>query len=108
VAHLHALGGAVLNANVVNNTFTNADVVPVPLGEELLVESDDPATVINLNIINNGPAGAQLRLREDAGDFNVVNLATVVGNNDGTIIFDPNMAAFDDIGALPETAETPP
>jgi hypothetical protein len=63
----------------------------------LLIESDNPATVVNLNIVNNGPAGAALRLREDAGDFNVVDLSDAAANNPGTIIFDPNMAAFDDI-----------
>jgi hypothetical protein len=91
-AHLHALGGATLNANVVNNSFLNGGA-----GEELLIESDNPATVVNLNIVNNGPAGAALRLREDAGDFNVVDLSDAAANNPGTIIFDPNMAAFDDI-----------
>jgi hypothetical protein len=102
-AHLHALGGALLNATVTNNNFTNSDVVPLPLGEELLIESDDPATVINLNLVNNGPAGAQLRLREDAGDFNVVDLANVDDNNPGDVILD---GTFDSIDP-PATVELP-
>jgi hypothetical protein len=52
--------------------------------------------------LNNGPAGADLRLREVAGDFNVVNVATADANNDGDIIFDPNIGAFDDIPVPPE------
>jgi hypothetical protein len=87
-----ASGGAVMNANVTTNSFNNFGA-----GEELLIDSSGPATVVNLNIINNGPAGASLRLRETAGDFNVVNLPNAAANNTGTIIFDPNMAAFDDI-----------
>jgi hypothetical protein len=92
IAHLHATGGATLNANVVNNSFVNSLAA-----EELLIESDDPATVINLNIVNNGPVGAALRLREDGGTFNVVDLTNADANNPGSIIFDPNMAAFNDI-----------
>jgi hypothetical protein len=101
-AEILASGGATLNANVVNNSFTNFGAA-----EDLLIESDEPATVVNLNIINNGPPGADLRLREAAGDFNVVDLADADANNPGNIIFEPNMAAFDDIPGPVEMPTVP-
>jgi hypothetical protein len=84
-------GGATLNANVVNNLFNNFGA-----GEALLIQSN-AATVVNLNIINNGPPGTDLVLQEAGGDFNVVDLANADANNPGDVIFLPNMAAFDDI-----------
>jgi hypothetical protein len=65
--------------------------------------------VIDLNIVNNGSLGASLRLQEIAGsDFNVVDVATAAANNTGTIIFDPNMGAFDNIPATDVEAPTVP
>jgi hypothetical protein len=86
---MFATGGATLNANVVNNSFNNFGA-----GEGLLIDSNIAATVVNLNLINNGPVGADLRLRETAGDFNVVDLLDVDTNNPGDVIL---QGTFDDI-----------
>jgi hypothetical protein len=91
-------GGATLDANVVNNTFTNTLAA-----EEFFMQSDGSTTRINLNIDNNTTTGVYHLRTVNQGvpmvDFNfgVVNRDTADARNAGTVTFDPNINQFENI-----------
>ncbi|MEX2310110.1 MAG: hypothetical protein WD738_21235 [Pirellulales bacterium] len=91
-------GGATLDANVVNNTFTNTLAA-----EEFFMTSDGSTTRINLNLDNNTTTGVYHLQTLNQGvpmvDFNfgVVERDTADARNGGTVTFDPNINEFEDI-----------
>jgi hypothetical protein len=95
-------GTGTMNANITNNTFNNS-------GTEVAFEmaSNSAATNVRLNLDSNiaTSSGANdYLLDENAGDFDVVDLAAVAAgtSNTGTVQFEPNQAAFGDIpGPVP-------
>ena len=94
-------GGGTLNANVLSNTFRNTGGAS---GRAFEMDLNQVGSVANLHLNGNDADGmdADYFLDENAGDFNIQDLATVQTRNTGTITFDPNMAAFDNInGPVP-------
>jgi hypothetical protein len=93
-------GTGTMNANITNNTFDNS-------GTDVAFEmaSNSAATNVRLNLDSNDAQSSGANdylLDENAGDFDVVDLANVATANTGTIQFDPNQAAFGDIpGPVP-------
>ena len=96
-------GGATLNANVVNNTFTNFGAA-----DEFYMNSDGSNTRINLNLDNNTATGGgvyHLETTNRGGNFNfaVQDRDNTDSNNAGTVNFDPLIGDFEDItGPVPE------
>jgi len=93
-------GTGTFNANITNNSFNNGGA-----GRAFEMASNSIASLVRLNLDGNigtsGNANAFL-LEENAGDFDIVDRATVDTRNTGGIEFVPNEAAFDDIpGPVP-------
>ena len=84
------------HVTVTNNTLTN-----VGSGDGAEIVTDGTNTTLCLDLRSNtatnpGPSTGDIELIELAGTYSVEALANVVANNpNANIIFDPNMAAFD-------------
>ncbi|MFO0788108.1 MAG: hypothetical protein U0805_01535 [Pirellulales bacterium] len=91
-------GGATLNANVENNTFSNSGSA-----DEYYTESNGSTSRVNLNLDNNTSTGVYHLFTANQGtptvDFNfgVVDRDNADANNAGTVTFDPAINQFEDI-----------
>ncbi len=88
-------GGATLDANVVNNSFTNSGAA-----EEYFMEGDGASTRINLNLDNNTTTGVYHLFTDNNGggfNFGVQDRDNTDANNVGTVNFDPMITDFEDI-----------
>jgi hypothetical protein len=88
-------GGAVLDANVVNNDISNSGTA-----DRFFMESDGSTTRINLDIVNNSANGDyELVTSNNGGGFNfgVVDRDTADANNIGNVNFTPLITDFEDI-----------
>ena len=108
-----ASGGATLNANITNNTFTQNGTF-----DAFTMSSTGATTQVNLNLNNNSATGAAGADSNDyelttAGrvppDFNfaVTNRDTTAGNNIGDVHFNPAIGEFDTIATPPESPTVP-
>jgi hypothetical protein len=91
--------GTLLNATILDNTFTNSGA-----GEGFFIEADNGGDVV-LNL--GGNTSDVYRLREEAGsNFTIFErTATIINEtrNTGDVIEDPNEAAFGEAAAAPPT-----
>ena len=106
-ANIAVSGGATLNANVVNNTFTNGLAA-----DRFQMSSDGSTSRVNLNLDNNTANGNYELITTNKGgptDFNfgVVDRDTADMRNGGTVIFTPIITDFEDIDG-PVTPPTVP
>jgi hypothetical protein len=101
-------GGATLDADIVNNTFTNAGAA-----DDFVMTSDGSTTRINLNLDNNSTSGTYRLITTNQGtpgvDFNfgVVDRDTAAARNTGTVIFNPVITDFEDIPGPVEPPTVP-
>jgi hypothetical protein len=94
-------GGAILDANVVNNDFSNSLAATT-----FEMEANGSSTRINLNLDNNSAnQDYELITSNNGGNFNfgVVDRDNADANNVGTVNFNPLITDFEDItGPVPE------